>query len=94
MLGLIFGRNAGLTMLEPALILPRLLPCLLDLESRGLIEAGVDALLGETMADIDGLDVAEPGLAKVELAVLKGPSLGVLRAAIRGVASAEVLGVI
>ena len=78
MLGLILGRNAGLTRtFEPALILPRLL-FFLGLPS--LPKNGVLALCGEVMADMDGLDVAEPGRFMVDEAVVRGPSLGVFRA--------------
>ena len=89
MLGLIFGRNAGLTRtLEPALILPRLL-FFLGLPS--LPKKGVLALCGEVTADISGLEVADPGRFIVDEAVLKGPSLGVFRAWMRGVLSADAL---
>lgn len=78
MLGLIFGRNAGLTRtLEPALILPRLL-FFLDLAS--LPKNGVLALDGEVTADINGLEIADSGRFIVDEAVLKGLSLGVFRA--------------
>ena len=87
MLGLIFGRSAGLTRtFDPALTLPRLLP-LLALPS--LPKNGVPALCGEVMADIEGLEVAETERLIVDEAVERGPNLGVFRALIRGVVSAD-----
>ena len=54
MLGLIFGRMAGLTILEPVLTLARfLLPFPLPKSP------GVDAPAGEFSADIMGLDAAD-----------------------------------
>lgn len=89
------GLKAGLTILEPALILPGFLPDLPLLPSPDLADPpGVVALAGDLSADMDGLDVADPGRCRPEFAVLNGPSFGVFRAVILGVASAEEIGVI
>lgn len=79
MLGLILGRKAGLTKAE--LTLPRFLPPRAAGFSSGFLVPVAE--LGDAMALIDGLRVAE-GKTDPD-GVLRGPSFGVFRAGIRGV---------
>ena len=89
MLGLIRGSIAGETVTEPpAITLPRFLLPLAPLVSGFLSFSnppGVDAVIGESITDGLASGLAEDG-------VLSGPSLGVLRADMRGVCSSEVSG--
>lgn len=87
-LGLILGLSAGDTMAEPlVLTLPRFLLLRAPLASFLSFNkaAGVLAVMGENA--VAGLADADAGRA--EAGVLEGPSFGVLRAARRGVCSAE-----
>lgn len=79
MLGLIFGRSAGLTKAE--LTLPRFLPP----RPAGLISDFLAHVveLGDAMPLIEGLMDADGSIDPD--GVLRGPSFGVLRAGMRGV---------
>ena len=88
-LGLIRGRRAGETRCAaPVLPLPRFLVLRATLLSAFLSRSrapGVEAIMGD--ANIEGLAIAE--LGRADEGVLSGPSLGVFRAARRGVSSPE-----
>lgn len=76
-------------MFDPVLTLPRFLFDLAFLSIALPKPDGVITLIGEAIADMAGLDVADVARKVLDAAVLSGPNLGVFLAEMRGVISPD-----